>query len=195
MKAIAFNASPRRKGNTATILEAILDGARMEGAKTELVHLTDLDMKGCQACGHCSENPGHCAYEDGFLPYLEKVVQSDVVLLGTPIYIFQETALCKSLIERLYCFIRVENNPDTGERHFINHFPRGKKFGFVISQRFPERDEYRNIIDYLRLIGGFLSGQECEVLLQTGTTSMDDARSNSVLLEQAKELGRKLAAP
>ena len=47
MKLLAFNGSPRKKWNTATLLEHALKGAKSEGAKTELIHLYDLDYKGC----------------------------------------------------------------------------------------------------------------------------------------------------
>ena len=47
MKVIAINGSPRRNWNTATLLEKTLEGAASEGAETELIHLYDLDFKGC----------------------------------------------------------------------------------------------------------------------------------------------------
>jgi len=50
MKAIAVNGSPRKKWNTATLLRKALEGATSEGAKTALVHLYDLDYKGCISC-------------------------------------------------------------------------------------------------------------------------------------------------
>ena len=53
MKVIAINASPRRKWNTATLLQSALEGAASQGAETELVHLYDLDFKGCTSCFAC----------------------------------------------------------------------------------------------------------------------------------------------
>ena len=47
MKVIAINGSPRKKWNTATMLEKALEGATSEGAETELIHLYDLNFKGC----------------------------------------------------------------------------------------------------------------------------------------------------
>jgi hypothetical protein len=47
MKVIAFNGSPRKKWNTATLLEKALEGAASQGAETKLIHLYDLDFKGC----------------------------------------------------------------------------------------------------------------------------------------------------
>jgi multimeric flavodoxin WrbA len=47
MKVLAFNGSPRRKWNTATLLNHALEGAASKGAETELIHLYDLRYKGC----------------------------------------------------------------------------------------------------------------------------------------------------
>ena len=53
MKAIAINGSPRKKWNTAILLENALKGAESEGAETEIINLYDLDYKGCKSCFAC----------------------------------------------------------------------------------------------------------------------------------------------
>jgi multimeric flavodoxin WrbA len=69
MKAIGVNGSPRKKWNTATLLKKALEGAASEGAKTTLVHLYDLDYKGCISCFACKmrggKSYGKCAVKDG----------------------------------------------------------------------------------------------------------------------------------
>ncbi len=50
MKVFAFNGSPRKEWNTATLLKKALKGAEPPGAETELVHLYDLKYKGCISC-------------------------------------------------------------------------------------------------------------------------------------------------
>ncbi|XWX63056.1 flavodoxin family protein [Desulfitobacterium sp. AusDCA] len=49
MKVIAINGSPRKNKNTATLLNKAL-----EGAETELIHLYDLNYKGCVSCFACT---------------------------------------------------------------------------------------------------------------------------------------------
>lgn len=58
MNVIAINGSPRKKWNTATLLEHTLEGAKSQGADTELVHLYDLDYKGCTSCFACKLKDG-----------------------------------------------------------------------------------------------------------------------------------------
>jgi multimeric flavodoxin WrbA len=52
-KIIAINGSPRKEWNTATLLDHALRGAESHGAKTELIHIYDLDFRGCTSCFSC----------------------------------------------------------------------------------------------------------------------------------------------
>jgi hypothetical protein len=87
MNVLAINGSPRKKWNTATLLEKSLEGAASVGAETELVHLYDLDFKGCTSCFACKlkggKSYGKCAMKDGLTPILEKLVNTDVLILGS----------------------------------------------------------------------------------------------------------------
>ena len=69
MQVIGINGSPRKQWNTATLVAKALEGAAAQGAKTELVHLYDLDFKGCTSCFACKtrggKSYGRCAMQDG----------------------------------------------------------------------------------------------------------------------------------
>jgi len=105
MKIIAINGSPRKKWNTATLLEHALEGAKSLGAKTELVHLYDLDYKGCTSCFACKlkggKSYGKCAMKDGLTPVLEKIADADALILGSPFYFGTATGEMRSFMERL----------------------------------------------------------------------------------------------
>lgn len=104
-KVIAINGSPRKNGNTAQLLQAALDGASDAGAKTELVHLYDLDYKGCISCFACKRKNGKsfgkCAVKDGLSPILTKILAAKAVLFGSPIYLSDVTGMLRSCLERL----------------------------------------------------------------------------------------------
>jgi multimeric flavodoxin WrbA len=74
MQLIAFNGSPRKTWNTATLLKSALKGASSQGAETELIHLYDLSYKGCVSCFRCKtrggESYGKCAVKDALTPIL-----------------------------------------------------------------------------------------------------------------------------
>ena len=105
MKVLAINGSPRKKWNTATLLGKALEGAASRGAETELVHLYDLDFKGCTSCFACKlkggKSYGKCAMKDGLTPVLEKLADADAFLLGSPIYFGTVTGEMRSFMERL----------------------------------------------------------------------------------------------
>jgi multimeric flavodoxin WrbA len=105
MKVLAINGSPRKKWNTATLLEHALAGAQSKGAETELVHLYDLDFKGCTSCFACKlkggKSYGKCAVRDGLAPVLEKIVDVDALILGSPIYFGNVTGMMRCFMERL----------------------------------------------------------------------------------------------
>nr|WP_319377149.1 flavodoxin family protein [uncultured Methanoregula sp.] len=104
-KIIAINGSPRKKWNTATLLEHALEGAASQGADIELVHLYDLDYKGCTSCFACKlkggKSYGKCAMKDGLTSVLEKIEGADALILGSPIYFGMVTGEMRSFMERL----------------------------------------------------------------------------------------------
>jgi multimeric flavodoxin WrbA len=105
MKIMAINGSPRKKWNTATLLGKALEGAASLGAETELVHLYDLDFKGCISCFACKlkggKSYGKCAMKDELTPVLETIARADALLLGSPIYFGTVTGEMRSFMERL----------------------------------------------------------------------------------------------
>lgn len=115
MKAIGVNGSPRKKWNTATLLEKALEGAASQGAKTELVHLYDLNYKGCISCFACKikdgKSYGTCAVKDGLTPVLKKVTEADLIILGSPIYFRSVTGEMRSFLERLFFPLMTYTDP------------------------------------------------------------------------------------
>jgi multimeric flavodoxin WrbA len=102
MKVIAFNGSGRKDGNTAILLNAVLDEISKEGIETELIQLAGKAPQGCIACYKCFENKDKkCAVtKDRLNEYLAEMIEADGILLGSPVYFADATAGIKALIER-----------------------------------------------------------------------------------------------
>ncbi len=87
------------------MLEKALEGAASLGAETELVHLYDLNFKGCISCFACKlkggASYGKCAMDDELTPVLDKIASTDALLLGSPIYFGTVTGEMRSFMERL----------------------------------------------------------------------------------------------
>jgi len=105
MNVLAINGSPRKNWNTAILLNKALEGAASQGATTELIHLYDLNYKGCISCFACKlrdgKSYGKCALKDDLTPVLEKIENADAVILGSPIYFGNVTGEMRSFIERM----------------------------------------------------------------------------------------------
>ncbi|BDV42942.1 flavodoxin family protein [Geotalea uraniireducens] len=105
MNVIAINGSPRKKWNTATLLDNALEGAVAQGAATELIHLYDLDFKGCTSCFACKlkggASYGRCAMNDDLTPLLARLAAADAFILGSPVYFGTVTGEMRSFMERL----------------------------------------------------------------------------------------------
>ncbi len=105
VKAIFVNGSPRKKWNTAQLLESAMKGAQEAGAECELVHLYDIYFKGCKSCFACklknSKCNGICALKDDLRPVLERCREADVIVLGSPVYYSFPTGEIRSFLERL----------------------------------------------------------------------------------------------
>jgi multimeric flavodoxin WrbA len=105
MQVIAVNGSPRKKWNTATLLRKALDGSASRDAAAELVHLYDIDFKGCISCFACKtkngKSYGRCAVKDDLAPLLERIAAADVLILGSPVYLGTATGEMRSFLERL----------------------------------------------------------------------------------------------
>ncbi|MDR2801118.1 MAG: flavodoxin family protein [Desulfovibrio sp.] len=102
MYALAINGSPRKKGNTETLLDAVLRPLREAGWETELFHLGGKDIKGCIACGQCAEKlNGRCINNsDVFNSVMGKMIRANAIIIGSPTYFADVTAETKALIDR-----------------------------------------------------------------------------------------------
>jgi multimeric flavodoxin WrbA len=102
MKVIALNGSPRKEGNTAKLLQEILDQLKPLNIETEIVHIGRQEVKGCIACGKCAElkNKKCAITSDKVNEWIELMADSDGILLGSPTYFADVTAEMKALIDR-----------------------------------------------------------------------------------------------
>ena len=177
MNVIAINGSPRKKWNTAAMLENVLSGAASKGAKTELIHLYDYDYKGCHSCFACKtkdgKSYGRCAVRDGITPVLEKIYNdADALVLGTPFYFGTMTGMMRSFTERLMFPYLVYSIPP------VSLFPRKIKTAFIYTMNVGE-DHFKEV-NYPVHIGGNewvlgrLFGAPAESLTAFATKQFDD---------------------
>ncbi len=99
VQVLGISGSPHRHGNTETLLDRFLAGARDAGAETEKVILRDLAYTPCRGCNLCHRS-GQCVVKDDLPALFEKILGTDVLAVASPIYTMSITAETKALIDR-----------------------------------------------------------------------------------------------
>jgi len=147
MNILAICGAANKNRNTATMLKNAFDGAMsVPGANGETIYLYDLNYHGCTGCHSCKlldeGKQGHCAVNDGLSPVLEKAIDADVLLVGSPIYYSDVTGDTRSFLER-YLFPSMTYNKDR-----VPLYPKRTKVGWVFTMNAPG-EVYKEFFDRL----------------------------------------------
>lgn len=205
VKVLAFNSSPRAKGNTDVLIDEALRGAREAGAQTEKFMLQKLNIKCCIGCRKCKE-PGYqkiCSLKDDMTDFVyQKIFSADVIVIGLPIYTGREPAQLAIFFDRLDCERRFDTYEDriTATRLI----PRGEKTAMVIGTWGYVNDSvdvYDHIIERMIILLNGHNIEPVEALSSCGYSGMlhgfDDDHKAMILrypeeLKKAYEAGRAL---
>jgi len=188
MEVVAICGSARLKGNTATLVEALLAGAREEGAKTTRFNLTTMKIGDCDADRMCLESAeAGCIQNDDMQQIYAALKRADAWVFAAPVYFWNVAASLKRVIDRLYAFYTEEGGWHLGLE--------GTRKGVVIVvQADGEQETPKRIAEYLASV---LRDLKCGVIGQIaegGIGDPGDAAKQPDLLGRASELGRKLAS-
>lgn len=112
MKVIGFNGSARKDGNTAILLNTVMDEIAKEGIETELYQMAGKPIQGCIGCFKCFDKKDRrCVFDtDTANECIEKMIEADGILLGSPTYFADVSANMKALIERAGMISRANDN-------------------------------------------------------------------------------------
>lgn len=102
LQVVGLAGSPRRGGNTETLLDRFLAGAVSAGASVQKVAVADLRIAGCIACDGCWQD-GRCVVQDDFQQVHEKLLLADVIAVAAPLFFWGLPAQLKALIDRGQC--------------------------------------------------------------------------------------------
>ncbi len=183
MKVLLLQGSPRKKGNTATLARALVEGMG-DQAQVREVFLHGERIKPCAACNSCRNREGiYCATDDDMQPLYREFLESDLVVMASPVYWWNISAQLKLFIDRLYGL----NGEKYPERY------RGKRLAVVLTHgdakpcsgaRIALR-MFKEIVEYtgMNLAGSleYSSGDR-------------EARDSPQALTEARTLGARLAA-
>jgi len=185
LKAVGIAGSPRREGNSTTLLKALLAGAAEAGAAGQIFHLNDLAFRGCQACEPCTPDDT-CRIEDDLTEVLAALRAADIWALAAPIYFDGVSGQMKLFFDRC--------------RHLTNEAGKLRKMltgrraaAVIITYEDKQRDDYRDVarrlVNYLGWMGQF---DPIEVVDGAKLGPAGAAAGRPELLARARGIGRKL---
>jgi multimeric flavodoxin WrbA len=184
MRVIGFVGSPRKGGNTATLVEKVLAGAAEAGAETKIYNLDELNIGGCKACNYCKSHDCRCQQEDDMTQIYADLIASDGIVIGTPIYMSLPSAQTLLFVNRLFAFLTF------GQPSPV---PAGKKVALAYSSGAGDEAGYRKVIESFGRIFSHFPGAEVKGIVGGGgNNELKAVEGKQDLLDQAFALGKEL---
>ena len=128
MKITTILGSPRRRGNTATVL-GLFEGMVPAAHRVERIKIADYTINGCLGCGACQWDftaPG-CIQRDDAGALLQRLMETDVIVYATPLYVWGFTAQMKAFLDRHYCLVKWVDG------RMANALLRGKRVALLVT--------------------------------------------------------------
>jgi multimeric flavodoxin WrbA len=181
-RVLGIMGSPRRNGNTHLLVSEVLKGAASEGAATDLLLLGDLDIRECDGCHACWKGK-ECSKRDDMNAVYPRLIESDVVVFGTPVYWYGPTALMKGFIDRFVYFNCPENRAKI----------RGKTAALVVPFEETDPETVAPVEAFFEKCLAYLETELSARLIAPGVTRRGEVADDPKLMEQALALGKALA--
>ncbi|PRR78848.1 flavodoxin family protein [Clostridium vincentii] len=180
-KVIGIIGSPRKLGNSTSMVNEVLRGAKDSGAETKVFYLNSMSIKGCQSCMYCRKND-NCCINDDMQEILENIKDSDAVIIGSPIYIYQVSGQTKIMMDRLYPFTDEKHKPRFGKKKLVMVYTQASPFFF----------SFRTYIRYLRNAFTAMGLQHYKDIIVTKCFNPDVAKNNVKVMKKAYSVGKSL---
>ena len=184
-KVLVVMGSPRRKGNSATLAENVITGAKSAGATVDSYYLHGMDIKPCDACGTCRENSSkECIIDDDMQELYLKLRETDALVIASPIYYFTVSAQTKLFIDRWYALGK-------GKASALNR----KQIGIILT--YEDSDPFTSgAVNALRTFQDAFDylGASIVAMVYGRASEAGEIKANRDLMDKAYKLGQELAA-
>lgn len=187
MKVLGIMGGHRRGGNTETLLEEALKGARSQGAETEKVVLLNLRIGPCVNCDDCREN-GVCPLKDDMASLYPRLREADRLILSAPVYFRSLPAVSKMMIDRCQSLwvVRYVLKQPVGAK--------GRKGLFIATAGGTSPKEFEGAIVVARAFFSVLQVSYSDQLLLGGMEDKKDVLKHPTALQDAFHAGARLIA-
>lgn len=180
-KILGIAGSPRKEGNTHILVSEILRGAKKAGARTDLISLSNLRIKECDACYTCWETEV-CRINDGMKRIYKKLIDSDCIVLGTPMYWFGPSVSMKALIDRLLYFDCSKNKDKI----------KGKEVVLAIAFAGKDPNTANPLLRMIEMSARYLGMKLKGKILAPGVLEKGAIKKKKKKLKEAFNLGRSI---
>ena len=186
------------KGNTALILNPFLEGMKEAGAEVELFYTRKLNINPCTGEFNCwLKTPGECYHDDDMKILFPKFIETEIIVIGSPVYVFGITNPMKNLFDRIipiaYPFLELR---DGHSHHPSRGKPKTRKYVLVSNCGFWEKDNFDPLISYMETFCKNTGSEFAGALLRPHGEAMPGMLKMGVpigdIFEAAKEAGRQL---
>jgi multimeric flavodoxin WrbA len=181
-KILAVVGSPRTNGNTHILVSKIAEGARANKAEVDELFLADFTIKECEGCHACWKTE-QCVKNDDMKAIYRRIIKSDVIIFGTPVYWYGPTALMKGFIDRFVYFNCPKNRPKI----------QGKSAVIAVPFEEENLDTARPVVEFFQKCLDYLQMNLIGKILVPGVSIKGEIRHKEKCLQQACELGKTLA--
>lgn len=187
-KILIVSGSPKKNGNTATLVDWFAQGAKEKGANVEIVEAGRLKYKisGCMACRACQKMKKYdCVINDPGRDVLKKMARADVVVMATPLYFFAASAQLKCIYDRMFSLFKWNNEAGT-----MKTVLKGKTL-IVLASAY--EDIGLDVLEKSFALTAKYSGMKFKSLLVPNAGVSGDIKKLSGIREKAVALGKAAA--
>ena len=179
---VIINGSPRKDGNTATLLNAVAKGTQDNGALVKTHVLFKMKFMACQSCFHCRVHDD-CIIKDGLHELLQQVKAAHGVVVGSPIYMMQMSGPVKNMYDRFFPLTDPQYQPRFGTRKMLT----------VYSQGVDDPHMFESYFEYTAAMFPSLGLDLIDNIVSTNGNDPESAERNKELKIRAYNAGKQLA--
>lgn len=176
-KILILSGSPRKGGNSDLLCDEFMRGAIDAGNKVEKIRIAEKKIGYCSACYYCQESGGVCAKKDDMAEILQKMIDSDVIVLASPVYFYSIDAQLKTVIDRTVArWTEVKN----------------KELYYIVTSADEEKESQERTLECFRGYADCVEGaKETGVIYGTGVYRPGEIK-NTTAFAEAYEMGKSV---
>jgi len=173
-KVLVLSSSPRKGGNSDTLCDQFMLGAKEAGNQAEKIFLRDKKIGYCTGCGSCYTSH-KCVQMDDMAEVLEKMIAADVIVMATPVYFYTMSAQMKTQIDRTCSrYTEISN----------------KEMYFIVTAADSRKQAMQRTLEGFRGFTSCLNGaEERGIIYGTGAWNMGEIKGSRAMV-QAYEMGK-----